>query len=239
LHAAPAGRRRRRTDGKTKKARGGWLPYVLTPFLLLILTGGILVLCYTLAPSHKIQKYLNLVFMDNLKINSQSAGLNIIEQEISTDVPKETFENGKIIYPTFGKQYALLEAKSIGLNVGVYYGVSSELLSRGACQSTQSAIIGEGGNTVIDAHVNTYFSDLGKLKCGDKITLYTEYGKFTYCVTEQITFEKDDKQYVAVSDKEYLTLYTCKPQVLGSSDVRIGVRCEPISRQFYAGGSNE
>ena len=33
--------------------------------------------------------------------------------------------------------------------------------------------------------------------------------------------------------EEYLTLYTCKPQVLGSSDVRVGVRCEPVEKRFY------
>ncbi|MBR6107147.1 MAG: class D sortase [Oscillospiraceae bacterium] len=214
------------------KKRGGLLIYLLTPLLLLILTGGVLALCYVLAPAHQLQKYLSLAFMDNLKTSSASSGLRIIEDEIDMNTPDKTYDEGKIIYPTFGEQYAMLEAKTINLTVGVYYGVTSELLSRGACQSTGSAIIGEGGNTVIDAHVNTYFSDLEKLRPGDEITLYTKYGIFTYRVTEQITFDKTDKRYVAVTDEEYLTLYTCKPQVLGSSDVRIGVRCEPVDRKF-------
>lgn len=215
------------------KSRSGLLIHLLTPLLLLLLTGGVLVLCYVLAPSHQIQKYLNLAFMDNLKTQSQSSGLHIIEQEIDMNGQKESFENGEIIYPLFGEQYAMLQSDAIGLTVSVYYGVTSELLSRGACQSTQSAVIGEGGNTVIDAHVNTYFSDLEKLKPGDEVMLYTKYGCFRYRVTEQITFDKNDKRYVNVTDEEYLTLYTCKPQVLGSSDVRVGVRCEPVEKRFY------
>ena len=199
-----------------------------------MLTGSILVLCYSLAPTHSLQKYLNLAFMDNLKTQSQSAGLNIRELEISTDVSGTTYETGKITYPTFGEQYAQLTAPSIDLTVGVYYGVTSELLARGACQSTQSAIIGEAGNAVIDAHVNTFFSDLEKLKPGDEITIYTLYGCFTYRVNEQITFKESDKKYIAVTEEEYLTLYTCQPQVLGSSEMRVGVRCVPVKKQFYA-----
>ena len=145
-----------------------------------------------------------------------------------------TFEDGKINYPTFGEEYAVLTAESIGLTVGVYYGVNADLLDRGACQSTQSAIIGEKGNTVIDAHVKTYFSDLSKLKTGDTVELYTDYGSFTYKVTETIRFDKNDKRWLAVTKEPYLTLYTCAPQVIGSADMRVGVRCEPVSMKFYA-----
>lgn len=215
------------------KARGSMLPFILTPFLLLLLTAGTLILAYSVMPSHQLQKYLNIAFMDNLKTTDPSAGLNIIENEIKTETDGETFEEGEIQYPTFGEQYAQLSAESIGLTVGVYYGVSPELLDRGACQPTSSAIIGDHGNTVIDAHVNTFFSELSELQTGDEIVLYTHYGTFTYRVTEQITFQKDDKRYIAVTEADWLTLYTCQPQVLGSSDIRIGVRCEPVRRDFY------
>ena len=227
---------------QTEKKRSGTAIYVITPFLLLLLTGGILILCYYLAPTHRLQKYLNIAFMDNLKTTAQSDGLRIIENEIKTDdTPAETYDEGEIIYPTFGEQYAKLEIASVGLTVGVYYGVNAELLERGACQSTQSAIIGENpGNTVIDAHVNTFFSELADVKAGDTVSLWTNYGKFVYKVTEQIEFSKDDKHYLAVPKQgEYLTLYTCKPQVLGSADQRIGVRCEPVEKQFYSQSGQE
>ena len=227
---------------RTEKKRSSTAIFVLTPFLLLLLTGGILILCYYLAPTHRLQKYLNIVFMDNLKTTAQSDGLRIIENEIRTDsTPDETFTEGEITYPTFGEQYAKLDIPSVGLTVGVYYGVNAELLERGACQSTQSAIIGENqGNTVIDAHVNTFFSELSDVKVGDTVTLWTNYGKFVYKVTEQIEFSKDDKHYLAVpKDAEYLTLYTCKPQILGSADQRIGVRCEPVEKHFYTQSKQE
>ena len=228
---------------QTTKRRGNVLPYLLTPLLLLLLTAGVLMLCYYLAPTHQLQKYLNIVFMDDLKTTTQTAGLNIIEHDdIPTDSKpqNDTYEEGEIIYPTFGEQYAQLEISSIDLSVGVYYGVNAELLERGACHSTQSAIIGETGNTVIDAHVNTFFSDLNRVKKGDTVRLFTKYGAFEYKVTDLIEFSKDEKQYLAVEkDREVLTLYTCKPQVIGSSDLRIGVRCEPVKKQFYEQADSE
>ena len=220
-----------------KNAKHSALPaYLLTPLLLLLLTGGILALCYSVAPVHYVQKYLNIAFMDNLKTTGTTAGLHIKENEIETEKkPKSgTYEDGKINYPVFGEQYAVLSAEPIGLNVGVYYGVNAELLDRGACQSSQSAVIGDHGNTVIDAHVTTFFSDLSKLKTGDEVVLYTNYGCFTYAVKEQISFDKEDKRWLGVTKSDCLTLYTCAPQVIGSADTRIGVRCEPVSKEFYA-----
>ncbi len=223
----------RNQNTKETKSHAG--AYLLTPLLLLALCAGIAVLCWSLAPTHSLQRYLNLAFMDTLKVSSSTAGLNIRQREINTDSKSDaepTYETGKINYPTFGEQYAILEAKSINLKVGVYFGVNSELLALGACQSTQSAVAGANGNTVIDAHVNTFFSDLTQLQPEDVVTLYTDYGKFTYKVTQNIEFEKSSKRYIGITDNDCLTLYTCAPQVLGSSDLRVGVRCELVSKEF-------
>ena len=46
-------------EQQTQKRRGNPLPYLLTPLLLLLLTAGVLILCYSLAPAHQLQKYLN------------------------------------------------------------------------------------------------------------------------------------------------------------------------------------
>jgi len=225
-----------------KKNRGSVVGYILTPILLLALCAGAVVLCYSLAPEHYLQRYLNLAFMDTQKISSTTSGLTIKQREINTDpvtTSPNTDENpqnttGKINYPTFGEQYAKLEAKSINLMVGVYYGVNSDLLALGACQSTQSAILGVVGNHVIDAHVNTFFADLNQLQVGDTVTMYTDYGRFTYEVSEKIEFNKTDKKYVGTTEADILTLYTCAPQVLGNSDLRVGVRCLLKTKEFYS-----
>lgn len=220
---------------KSSHAKSSVLPFLTTPLFLLLLSAGIVVLCYALMPTHFIQKYLNLAFMDDLKTTSTTAGLHIIENDIPTDNNTEqTYDKGSIVYPRFGEQYAILNAPAIDLTVGVYYGSTGELLERGVCQSTQSAYIADGGHTVIDGHVNTFFSDLNKLKVGDEVILYTKYGSFKYQVSELIQFDKTDKTYVAVTedDEEHLTIYTCQPQVLGSSNLRVGVQCVPVEKSF-------
>lgn len=78
-------------DSTAQRRSGGALAYILTPLLLLLLTGGILVLVYSVAPVHRLQKYLNIAFMDNLKTSTKTAGLRIIEKEIR----REPEEKGK------------------------------------------------------------------------------------------------------------------------------------------------
>ena len=99
--------------------------------------------------------------------------------------------------------------------------------------SSSAAVIGSTGNSVISAHVNTFFHDLNQLKKGDTVTLYTTYGKFTYEVSEQIQFQSSNDGCLKQTDDDRLTLYTCEMQLLGSSDTRIGVVCKLTQREFY------
>lgn len=223
------------TDSKQKHSP---LIYILTGILMLILCVAVSVGVLTI-PYEKFQTYLNLVFMNqNMKITPSSgvSGLVIQEKEIETVPPSEQtefYEQGEIVRPVFGEQYAVLSCEAISLSVPVYWGSTPEMLERGACQSSSSVVIGETGNIVIDAHVNTFFARLNELNSGDKITLYTDYGTFTYEVSEKIEFLNTNKKYVLPTVEDRLTLYTCEAQVLGTSDNRIGVTCSLVSKQFY------
>lgn len=222
-------------DTAIKKSSGfaRSLPWLVTPLFLVVLSVGIVMLAYLLLPTHRLQSYLNIAFMDNLKVTSSTAGLNIVNKNINTSGESQLSDTGEIIYPKFGEQCATLICEDIDLTVSVYYGTTPELLALGACQSTQNKVIGDEGNVVISAHVNTYFADLSKMEVGDIVTLYTEYGIFTYEATESIRFEKTNKQYVVNTPGDRLTLYTCEADVLGNSDMRVGMICKPVSKQYY------
>lgn len=194
--------------------------------------GAILVIC-AIKPYNFINKYLNLAFMDNMKVASSDDGLNLLENDIVLGYSSDTSSTGEVIYPAFGEQYAVLSCPSIDMSVPVYWGSNKTLLEKGACQSPSSAVVGNDGNSVIDAHVNTYFSNLIDLKVGDEVTINTKYGEFSYQVRELIEFDKTDKSYVNKDDENILTLYTCKIQVLGSSDIRQGVVCDLVEKKFY------
>lgn len=213
------------------------LLYVLTGLFLMILCAAVSVAAL-IKPYEKIQTYLNIVFMDDMKIKPATGldGLVIKENDIKTEKPVDEdgfSDTGTIIRPSFGEQYAVIECEAISLSVPVYWGSTPELLDRGACQATTSKVLGETGNVVIDAHVNTFFADLHKIQPGDEIVLYTQYGIFTYQAVEQVKFENTDKTYVLPTDFDRLTLYTCEAQVLGTSTTRVGVLCNLVSKQFY------
>ncbi|MDE5771475.1 MAG: class D sortase [Ruminococcus sp.] len=207
--------------------------HIITPFIICFLCLGIFLIAM-IKPSDKLKVYMNLAFMDDLKITPDGTrGLVIKENEIVSDYSGETNETGEIIRPHFAELYAVIKSDAFELDVPVYWGSDRELFERGACQSSSSVLVGEEGNTVISAHEDTFFSELNTLKSGDIITINTNYGQFTYKVKELIEFSKDDNKYVVPSEETKLTLYTCKKDVLGSADERIGVICELTEKQFY------
>ena len=220
------------TEHPAKPSRAGLIADLCTPLLLLVLCGAITIAA-AIQPYEKLQTYLHIAFMDNFKNAEPQAGLLIKDNNISTEHQGETYAEGEIELPAFGEQYATLSCASIDLSVPVYWGSTSALLERGACQATNSLVLGNPGNVVIDAHVNTFFAHLDQIAVGDTIVLYTQYGRFTYEASETVTFKKTDKQYVIPTEDDRLTLYTCINNVFGSSDDRYAVICKLTERAFY------
>jgi len=208
---------------------------IITPIFIFAIC-AVIVAILAIKPYNKASMYLDIAFMDTLKTQANDgsvAGLTIKENEIIEDDSLSTSDTGEVIWPAFAEQYAVLKSDALELSIPVYWGISSEILEKGACQQSDSTILGNNGNTVISAHVNTFFSDLGKLKDGDKITLTTKYGYFTYEVTELIEFNKKDKKYLIPTTDSRLTLYTCKNDILGATEMRTGVVCKQIEKKFY------
>lgn len=219
---------------ENKKNKGNLLLLVLTPLIILLICTAVLVIA-VIKPYNKLSVYLNLAFMDEFQTNPNdtSNGLIIKQNDIQTDYSGETSEDGTVIRPKYGEQFAVLRSDSLEESVPVYWGSDRELFARGACQASYSKLPGEPGNTVISAHEDTFFSNLYELEIGDTVTINTNYGEFIYTVSEKISFKKTNKKYVNPSDKVKLTLYTCKKDVLGSSDERIGVICELTEKKFF------
>lgn len=218
----------------SNKGKKNILLLVITPVILLFLCTAVLIVAM-IKPYNKLSVYLNLAFMDEFKSNPNDGtnGLIIKDGDISLDYSGETSSEGTPVFPSFGEQFAVLRSSGFELSIPVYWGSTSELLDRGACQATFSKLPGVVGNTVISAHEDTFFAELKDLKEGDTVTINTSYGEFVYTVKETIQFTKTEKSYVSPTDDERLTLYTCKKDVLGSSDERIGVICEITEKKFY------
>jgi sortase A len=211
------------------------LPQLLMPLFVTVLCGGILFLL-SIKPYEKAETYLKVAFMDNNSVVPQSegiAGLNVVQTDIDTEYSGKTYEKGDVVYPEYGTQYAVIECEAADIFAPVYWGNGAELLDRGGCNTPSSVVAGGEGNTVISAHVNTFFAALNKVKVGDEVKLYTDYGRFTYTVSELIEFGSADKKYLKKGDRDILTLYTCEDDLLAASDKRIGCICELKKREFY------
>lgn len=208
--------------------------HIITPFLVLMLCVGIMI-PLMIKPYDKLKVYLNIAFMDNLKNdpNKDGSGLIIRDNTEIEEYDGETYEHGSVIRPSFGEQFGVLKCDKLEFDIPVYWGSRTELFERGACQSSGSKLIGTEGNAVVSAHVDTYFADLYKLDKGDSVTILTNYGKFVYTVREQIEFESKNDKYLDSTDDTILTLYTCKKDVFGVSDMRIGVICDLTESMFY------
>lgn len=210
--------------------------HIITPFIVAAICCGISVAAL-IKPYDKMKVYLNLAFMDDLGTDpSGSSGLVITESEITDPPSGETYSTGEVVYPSFGEMYAIIKSDKLTTDVPVYWGSKSELLEKGACQANSSSVIGNEGNSVISAHVDTFFADLSNLEKGDTVTVNTNYGSFVYTVRELIEFSATDKKYVTQKTDNRLTLYTCKRDVLGNTDKRIGVICDLTESRFYSPG---
>jgi sortase A len=221
-------------DKANKQNKGSTVIHIATGFIVLAVSVGILLIAL-IKPYDKLKVYLNIAFMDELKTTPENIGSGLIikENNIIDGYNGETYENGEFIRPSFGEHYADLKCDVLGFDVPVYWGSNINLFELGACQSSGSVIIGSDGNTVISAHEDTYFNKLSELEVGDKIKINTTYGEFSYTVRELISFKKTNSKYVVPTEDNRLTLYTCKKDVFGSPDERIGVICDLTEKKFY------
>ena len=209
------------------------IPHIAAPFFIVAICVAVISIAM-IKPYDKFKMYADIAFMDKLKTNpSDDSGLVIKDNDILTEHSGNTSTTGEPIRPKFGELYAIIKCNSFEIDVPVYWGSKSELLEKGACQSSGSVVIGTEGNAVISAHVDTFFANLSDLKKDDIITVNTNYGEFTYKVTELVTFNTNDRKYVVPSKDTKLTLYTCKKDILGNIDQRIGVVCVPVKSAFY------
>ncbi len=225
---------------ENKKQSGSILLHIATPFILFAMCMGIIMIVL-IKPSDKLQRYKGLVFMDELKIDPENAnkGLKIKDNKIDAADEQYSSDKGEIIRPVYAEHYADITCNVFETTVPVYWGSDIDLFEIGACQSSGSAVFGDPGNSVISAHVNTFFAELDKLKAGDVITVKTNYGMFVYTVRESISFKDSEKKYIVPTKDTRMTLYTCTKDVFGSSDQRIGVICDLTETKYYSSGEEE
>lgn len=151
------------------------------------------------------------------KINNALSVLNMItisekqieQQEVSFDSVKKRLA----VYPLWGTVWATLEIPDIRINIPVYQGDTLDIIQYGAGHFSGSYFPGEGGSVVLAAHNSRqHFMYLPHLDLGAKIILHTNYGTFTYELTDTKVIRDNDMASIPIqTDEEILMLYTCWP----------------------------
>ena len=158
--------------------------------------------------------------------------LNAVSAPVSTSPGSAVIGGGAVVYPgsvaapttqaataftdvTSDLYYAngslgTLSIPSLGLNVKIVQGTDSAALAKGVGHFEETSIW--DGNVALAAHnrgTNSYFGQIHTLSVGDAITLTTKLGTRTYSVTSVAKVGETDREALAASSENRITLYTC------------------------------
>lgn len=146
----------------------------------------------------------------------------------SKDIVKE--DKPEVIkYPVLGEMYAKLKIPSCNVDLSVYYGDNEKILDAGVGHFSGSHFPGQGKGILYTTH-NTpdKLYGLKDVKIGDKVNVVTNFGEFSYKVTDTKVIKDTDKSKAYIeAGKELLMIYTCYPfDSQGYTDERFMVYCE-------------
>ena len=116
-----------------------------------------------------------------------------------------------------GAPIGVLDIDSIGVSWVVVDGIGVDDLRKGPGHFPDTPLPGQPGNSAIAGHRTTYgapFSKIDQISVGDRITLTTENGVFTYVALETVIVDPDDYSEISSRFPELstLSLVSCHPR---------------------------
>ncbi len=143
-----------------------------------------------------------------------------------------------------GNMLGYVEIPNINVYLPIYYGVSEEVLQKGAglVDNTSLPIGGEGTHAVISAHTGLaskkMFTDLTEMKEGDIFFIHVLDMDLAYKVDQiKVVLPENVEDLLIQEGKDYVTLLTCTP--FGINDHRLLVRGERIDYDFSKDSDTE
>ena len=137
----------------------------------------------------------------------------------------------------YGDKLGRIWVEGTNVDCALYWGDSEGQFGRGAgCRAENDCVLpGENGTVFIGGHTGTYFSDLGSTQLGAIIHLETDWGDFTYKVTDMQVIQETDVDKVRWGAEEpSCILYTCYPfGILTHTPQRYAVYADPVSADEY------
>ena len=107
----------------------------------------------------------------------------VSENENETDSNKK-LSISEIQYPKTGEQFGELIIEDCSIDNNLFFGDGNVALRNGVGIYNGSFIPGYGKTILVAGHNNTYFNGLKNAEAGQKVTIKTSYGNYTYEITE-------------------------------------------------------
>ncbi len=203
--------------------------FLLLPYLLSValIAGGVTLAYRELVASSGYYR----VFTGNADTRSDGDDLQD-PSEVETD------EGHIPVAIPFESQWATLRVDGWKESeIPVFFGDSNEILKKGAGMWFNSRFCGQGGKTVLSAHVTRHFYEIEDTQVGTRITMDTVYGEYVYEVSEIKVFHYQDNSLIKQDDsKNTLVMYTCYPRKNGyqTKTERIALICTMVSGREWA-----
>lgn len=192
-----------------RKASGGGL-LLLLPFLLYIL-GLFFIGIYVFGTALEENAYVSLLV-------AASAPREVDDQDTGFVPGERPASLSRIPSIAYGRQFARLNVtwENGGwdiVNIPVYLGADKSVLKKGAGMSYASYFPGEGGCTILSAHVTRHFAELESTPEGATVLIETSYGPYRYEVVRRVDgVDGTDRWYMDASQDYDLILYSCYPR---------------------------
>lgn len=158
--------------------------------------------------------------------------MSVTSAVASVSTPKKQREPRQITYsrnPTVGDVLGRLRIPALKQEFLVIEGTRNSDLKQGVGHYVKSVMPGQKDNCVLSAHRDTFFSKLGEVKKGDRMTLETATGSYTYEVKRTRIVGKDDRTVIVPTKQGVLTLTTCYPfDYVGSAPKRYIVSADLV-----------
>ena len=133
--------------------------------------------------------------------------------------------------PAEGDSIGTLLIPALDQKLPIVEGTGTDDLKRGVGHFIKSALPGEPDNCVLSGHRDTVFARLGELKKGDRVTVQTAAGSYTYRIKRVRIVGKNDRTVIVHADRAILTLTTCYPfSFVGSAPDRYILSADLVAR---------
>ncbi|MFN0149340.1 MAG: class D sortase [bacterium] len=138
---------------------------------------------------------------------------------------RNTLVPSRMPSPERGEPVGRIEIPRIDLSAMVLEGDDARTLRRGVGHLARTPLPGEGGNTCLAGHRDTFFRALKDVRVGDVIRFATLHDAYAYRVDSLLIVDPGDVWVLGPSSEPTLTLVSCYPfYFVGRAPKRFVVR---------------